>query len=85
MSNGRLLFENTDETTVKLDGKVVGTIKPVPYYVVVGCDKITYISKKENLGKAYQIGYRYYPKGQKVGGEIFATKGECMYSLNDMD
>ena len=29
-------------------------------------------------------GYQYFPKGSKTGGEVFKTKGECMYSLYDL-
>ena len=79
----KLSFENTDETLVKLEGKVVGIIKPVPYFVVVGGNKIPYVSNKTNLGTAYKMGYQYFPKGSKTGGKIFESKGECMYSLKE--
>jgi hypothetical protein len=66
----RLSFTDVTVTEVKLDGKVVGTIKQVN------------VSKVESFVK---IGWQYFPKGKGMGGEIFETKGECMHSLYDMD
>jgi hypothetical protein len=30
-----------------------------------------------------RIGYQYFPKGSKTGGEVFAFKADCMNSLKD--
>lgn len=49
------------DVKVRLDGKVVGTIK------------------KEIDG------WRYYPKGQKVGGDLFKSLSLCQKSLGRAD
>lgn len=35
--------------------------------------------------KEVKGGYQYKPKGSKTGGQVFKTKGECMYSLYDLE
>ena len=81
MNRNRLAFEDQTKTVVKLDGKVVGHIHQVPFVEKEG---VNVLHDKTALGVAYQLGYQYTPKGSKIGGEVFKTKGECMYSLYDL-
>jgi hypothetical protein len=74
MGNNRLQFTDETKTVVRLDGKVVGEIRPTKYDVV-----------KTSTCETYKMGYCYYPKGSTGVGEVFETKGECMHSLMDMD
>jgi len=74
MNRNRLLFTDQTKTIVKLDGKVVGEIREVPRFESV----------EGREGLMAKKGWQYFPKGSKTGGEVFKTKGECMYSLYDM-
>lgn len=75
MSKGRLKFTDLTVTQVRLDDKIVGEIRNVPRFVSI----------EGHEGLMAREGYQYFPKGSKTGGDIFETKGQCMYSLYDMD
>lgn len=69
MSDNRLVFTDKTVTQVKLDGKIVGTIKPV----------------KQTKQRPNRTGWQYFPKGSKTGGEVFASKFACMGSLYNLE
>lgn len=54
---------------VYLDGRAIGTIRLVAAKVL-------------DTGKV-QSGYRYFPNGQREGGEVFDTVEACKKSLDD--
>lgn len=56
---------------VRVDGKIVGDIKPV-------WDKRVDLTQKQELN-----GWQYVPRGQKTGGKIFATLQACQDSLKE--
>lgn len=59
------------EFYVLLDGKRVGVIR-----------ELYDMSKPNHTGKPGPvIGYRYHPKGDKTGGDLFPTLAACQHSL----
>lgn len=55
-------IEYITNVIVKLDGKAIGTIKPVKY-------------------PNGDPGWQYFPKGTKIGGDIYSTLATCQLSL----
>ena len=62
----------TSELQVQLDGKKVGTIRPV--YDV-------WKTPRHMSPIGATIGYQYFPNGQKIGGDVYPLFMDCLQSL----
>lgn len=63
----------SERHTVKLDGKTIGEIRAV------------YQPRNDfpsNRQPGNLVGYRYHPKGDKIGGELFNTLRACQLSVH---